>query len=117
AENIEGEIAGAAERPLDVVAEHPQQDHVTDDVREIGMEELVREQGYESRHPSARTDLADEGGGRQAEGIDEAIERELARPGLVEEDREDGGEQAPGADRLDRPDQGNGILDPPEHAR
>src|SRR5262249_61931698 len=91
--------------------------HVADDVREIGMEELVREKGYESRHPSARTDLADEGGGRQAEGIDEAIERELARPGLVEEDRKVGGNQAPGDDRLHRLDEGIVIVDRHDHAR
>src|SRR5258708_12042887 len=84
AEKIEGEIAGATERPLDVVAEHPQEDHVADDVREIGMEELVCEECHESRYPSARTDLADEGGGRQAEALDQTIKPDLPPPSLLE---------------------------------
>src|SRR5262245_64844360 len=98
AEKIEGKIADAAERPLDVVAEHPQEDHVADEVCDIGMEELVSDEGDESRHPSPRADLADQRRRRQTEGIDQTIERELARPGLVEEDREAGGAPAPGDD-------------------
>ena len=45
----------AAERPLDVVAEHPQEDHVAEEMPDVGMEELVGDRASRTAgtHPRA----------------------------------------------------------------
>ena len=55
AQQVEDEKAQPAERPLDVVAEHPQEDHVADDVPDVGMEELVGDERQRTAgtHPRA----------------------------------------------------------------
>src|SRR5260221_8684727 len=119
AEEIECEIPSTAEHPFDIVAEHPQEDHVAHDVRDIRMKELVGDDGEESRYPSPRAGVADEGRGHETEGIDDAIKRELARSHLIEQDREIERDQAPGDHRLHR--RGGSILvvegDHPARAR
>src|SRR5258708_25913142 len=102
AEEIECEIPSTDEHPFDIVAEHPQEDHVAHDVRDIRMKELVGDDGEESRYPSPRAGVADEGRGHETEGIDDAIKRELARSHLIEQDREIERDQAPGDHRLHR---------------
>ena len=47
-EKIEGKIPQAPQRALDVVPEHPEEDHVAEDMGEIRMEELISQE----RHPA-----------------------------------------------------------------
>ena len=51
AEQVEGQKTQAAQRPLDVVAEHPQEHHVAEDMHDVGMEELIGDERRECRHP------------------------------------------------------------------
>ena len=46
---IERQEPRAAERLLDVVAEHPEEDHVAENVHQIGVQELVGEKGRDRR--------------------------------------------------------------------
>ena len=56
---IEGEEAPMPERLLDVVAEHKQENHVAENVHEIGMQELLGDE--RERLPAARPDGAGAG--------------------------------------------------------
>src|SRR5258708_32020549 len=117
AEEIECEIPSTAEHPFDIVAEHPQEDHVAHDVRDIRMKELVGDDGEESRYPSPRAGVADEGCGHETEGIDDAIKRELARSHLIEQDREIERDQAPGDHRLHRRGEWIVVGERDDHAK
>src|SRR5262249_23855644 len=117
AEQIECEIAATAEYSLYIVAEHRQEDHVAHDVRNIRVEELARDDGEESRHPSPRGDVADEGGWRETERIDDAIDRELTRSHLEEQDREIECDQAPGNHRLHRRAEWIVVIDRDKHPK
>ena len=55
AEQVEDEEADVAERILDVVGEHPEEDHVAGEVPEIGMEEGIGEQRRHVGHRRARS--------------------------------------------------------------
>ena len=74
---VEDEVARAAERPLDVVAEHPQKDHVAEEVPDIGMNELIGDERRDRRERAPCRDISPQGGRREAEGVDHPIE-----PGL-----------------------------------
>ena len=70
AQEIEDEVAEVAERVLDVVGEHPQEDHVAEEVPEVAVEEGV---GDERQQPGTAARSAGqvgfgEDGRDQAEG-------------------------------------------------
>src|SRR5438445_9969734 len=97
---IENEIAPTTERPLNVVPEHPEKDHVAEEMADIGMEELIGDEGGQWRQGPSGADVSPQGGGREAEGVDHAIEPGLRGAGFVEEDSKVGRDQAPGDNRL-----------------
>src|SRR5262249_17984047 len=81
------------------------------------MEELVGDDGEESRYPCPRGAVADEGGRGETERIDDAIERELTRSHLVEQDREVECDQAPGNHGLHRRAEWIVVIDRHDHPR
>src|SRR5713101_10045059 len=93
---IENEIARTTERPLNVVPEHPEKDHVAEEMADIGMEELIGDERRQWRQRAPCRDVSPQGGGREAERVDHAIEPGLRGSGFVEEDREIRRNQAPG---------------------
>ena len=50
AEQVEDEVAEMAERILDIVAEHPQEQHVAAEMEDVGVQEGVGEVGRIVRH-------------------------------------------------------------------
>jgi hypothetical protein len=115
AKKIESEIAPAAERPFDVVAEHPQEHHVAEEVRNIRVEELVGEDRRERRHPPACLHVAGESRRREAESIDHPVERELAGPRFIEEHGQIDRDQTPRHHRLHRRGEGIVVVDRNDH--
>src|SRR5438067_7594393 len=115
-EEIEYEVAGAAEHPFDVVAEHPQEDHVAEDVRNIGVQELISDECHESGHPRPRADVTHQGRGRETQTIDHAIERELTCSHFVEIDQKIDRDQRPRDHRLHRWAERVVIVDRHHHA-
>src|SRR5262249_44343993 len=116
-QQVEDEVASAAERALDIVAEHPQEDHVAGEMRDVGVQELVGHERGRRRQPSARTDISDQGGRREPEGVDHVLEAGTGGAGLVQKDCDVGGDHAPGHDRLYRLREGIVVVDRYDHAR
>src|SRR5215471_9626927 len=102
AREIKNEITRGTQRPLDVVPEYPKKDHVAKKMADIGMEELIGDEGGQWRQRPPRADVSPQRGRREAEGIDHAVEPGLRRSGLIEEYRQIGRDQAPGDNRLHR---------------
>ena len=112
ASKVEHEELEVAERVLDVVAEHPQEQHVSDQVKDVEMEEHVGEE----RHPlwNGETVQRPEGGaadvldGDQLVGNDsEARDRVMVHaPDLDQEQRDVHGDEQEGhilkRDRFER---------------
>src|SRR5262249_16874459 len=58
AEQIENEVLPSPKRPLDVITEHPEKDHVAEEVSKIGVKKLIRNKSQQRRHRSSGVGLS-----------------------------------------------------------
>ena len=102
AREIEDEEAQPAERLLDVVAEHEQEDHVAEQVAPAAVQEHVVTRVSFGRQRAGRMDLADQRRRRRAERGDDRMPGRAVGRDLDEEDQDIERDQPPGRERLHR---------------